>query len=32
MLKIKGSKIWLTRGDSAYITLQPTIDDSEEIY
>ena len=32
MLKIKGSKIWLTRGDSAYITLEPTVGDDEEVY
>ena len=32
MLKIKGSKIALTRGDSAYITLVPIMGDSDEQY
>jgi len=32
MLTIKGSKIALTRGDSAYITLVPTIDGTGEQY
>lgn len=32
MLKIKGSKIALTRGDSAYITLIPTVSDDGTQY